>query len=119
MSDADPQDDTTTGSAAHGGDHAVRGRDEALEDIARFVGHARPATAADYEDAPSKVWNHPGELESNAGSNRPPPPDRGLPDGGPQPEISGFSRAAGNRPGPLRGGDGTRTHDFFDATEAL
>jgi hypothetical protein len=36
-----PQDDTMTGAVAHGGDHAVRGRDEALENIARFVDHAR------------------------------------------------------------------------------
>ncbi len=84
--------------------------DEALEDIARFVGHARPATTAGYvkrlgrrpqavaqraavvldgddhaddEDTPARVRNHPGELGSNAGSNRPAPPDQALHDGGP------------------------------------
>lgn len=28
-------------------------------------------------------------------------------------------RTVVDRPGPRGGGDGTRTHDFFDATEAL
>jgi integrase len=83
--------------------------DEALEDIARFVGHARPATTAGYvkrlgrrpqavaqraaavldrdqaDDGggPARVRNHPGELGSNGGSNRSAPPDQAPHDGGP------------------------------------
>jgi integrase len=83
--------------------------DEPLEDIARFVGHARPATTAGYvkrlgrrphavaqraaavldgddqadDDNGTGVRNHPGELGSNAGSNRPARPDQALPDVGP------------------------------------
>ena len=77
--------------------------DEALEDIARFVGHASPATTAGYVKrlgrrpetvaqraaarprrqgagrprGPDGVRNHPGEFGSNAGSNRTTPPDQG------------------------------------------
>jgi integrase len=83
--------------------------DEALEDIARFVGHARPATTAGYvkrlgrrpqtvaqraaaildgqadEDEPDAdgVRNHPGEFVSNGGSYRSGPPDEAPPDRGP------------------------------------
>jgi hypothetical protein len=70
---------------------------ESLEDIARFVGHARPATTAGYvkrlgrrpeavakraaaildgqaaEDSP-EVRNHPGANESDRGSDAPEPP---------------------------------------------
>jgi integrase len=83
--------------------------DEALEDIARFVGHVRPATTAGYvkrlgrrphavaqraaaildgddradDDTPTRVRNHPGEVGSNAGSNRGARPDQAQSDGGP------------------------------------
>ncbi len=83
--------------------------DEALEDIARFVGHARPATTAGYvkrlgrrphamaqraaaildgddratDDTRTRVRNHPGDAGSNAGSNRGARPDQAQPDGGP------------------------------------
>jgi site-specific recombinase XerD len=95
----------TAGIAAELGTHTGRRTvvttlfvdgDEALEDIARFVGHARPATTAGYvkrlgrrphavaqraaaildgddrvdDDTPTRVRNHPGEVGSNAGSNR-------------------------------------------------
>jgi integrase len=82
---------------------------QALEDIARFVGHARPATTAGYvkrlgrrpqavaqraasildgaqaddESTAGGVRNEPRDLGSNAGSNRPAPPDQALPGGGP------------------------------------
>ncbi len=100
--------------------------DEALEDIARFVGHVRPATTAGYvkrlgrrpetvakraasildgdqadEDSGTtgRVRNHHRDLESNGESYGPAPPDQALPHGS--------------------GGDGIRTHGLFDATEAL
>ena len=83
--------------------------DEALEDIARFVGHVRPATTAGYvkrlgrrphavaqraaaildgderkdDDAPPRVRSHPGEVGSNAGSNRGARPDQAQSEGGP------------------------------------
>jgi integrase len=83
--------------------------DEALEDIARFVGHARPATTAGYvkrlgrrpravaqraaaildaddrqvDDTPTRVRIHPGEGGSNAESNRGARSDQPQPDGGP------------------------------------
>jgi hypothetical protein len=84
--------------------------DEALEDIARFVGPARPATTAGYvkrfgrrpesvarraaaildgdqgdDDGttPGGVRNHPGEVGSNGGSNRSASLDEALPDPGP------------------------------------
>jgi len=108
----------TAGIAAELGTHTGRRTvvttlfvdgDEALEDIARFVGHARPATTAGYvkrlgrrpqtvaqraaaildgddradDDTPTRVRNHPGEVGSNAGSNRGARPDQAQPDGGP------------------------------------
>jgi hypothetical protein len=87
--------------------------DESLEDIARFVGHARPATTAGYvkrlgrrpesvarraaaildgdehdqgdnlPDRTGGVRNHAPENVSNGGSNRPTPSEQALPDGGP------------------------------------
>lgn len=83
--------------------------DEALEDIAGFVGHARPARAAGYVkrlgrrpqavaeraagildgddqaegDSRTTVRNHPGALGSNAESNRPTRRDQVVDDGGP------------------------------------
>src|SRR5262245_36658728 len=87
--------------------------DEALEDIARFVGHARPATTAGYvkrlgrrpqavarraaaildgdrdeqgdddSDRSGGVRNHPPENESNGESYRSGPPDDALPAPGP------------------------------------
>jgi integrase len=84
--------------------------DEALEDIARFVRHARPATTAGYvkslgrrpqavahraavildaegeaghEDTSPRVRNHSGELGSNAGSNRRTRRDQVVDDSGP------------------------------------
>lgn len=84
--------------------------DEALEDIARFVGHAKPSTTAGYvkrlgrrpqavakraatildaqadDDHPDKdggVRNHPTDLGSNAGSYGPEPGGSAVDDGGP------------------------------------
>jgi hypothetical protein len=83
--------------------------DETLEDIARFVGDARPATTTGYvkwlgrrpqavaqraealldghadedEPDPDGVRNHPGAFGSNGGSYRSGPPDQALPDRGP------------------------------------
>ena len=71
--------------------------DEALEDIARFVGHARPATTAGYvkrlgrrpeavarraaaildgqaDEDPPEVRNHPGPNESDRESDAPEQP---------------------------------------------
>jgi integrase len=108
----------TAGVAAELGTHTGRRTvvttlfvdgDEALEDIARFVGHARPATTAGYvkrlgrrpqavaqraaaildgddwvdDDIPTGVRIHPGGVGSNAASNRGARPDQAQPDGGP------------------------------------
>jgi integrase len=85
--------------------------DEALEDIARFVGHARPATTAGYvkrlgrrphavaqraaaildgeddgqADDDSGVRNHPDEFGSNGGSNDAGPPVAPTNDGATKP----------------------------------
>jgi hypothetical protein len=109
----------TAGIAAELGTHTGRRTvvttlfvdgEEALEDIARFVGHVRPATTAGYvkrlgrrpravaqraaaildvgdladdEDTPGGVRIHPGDGGSNAGSNRGARSDQPQPDGGP------------------------------------
>jgi hypothetical protein len=83
--------------------------DEPLEDIARFVGHARPATTAGYvkrlgrrpqavakraaaildgdqvgaTDATGGVRNHPVDLGSHGGSNGTEPPASPTNDDGP------------------------------------
>ena len=86
--------------APYGRDHAVVDGDEALEDTARFVGHAKPSTTAGYVkrlgrrpeavakraaavldgqdqgdvDGSSGVRNHPADLGSDGGSYGSDPP---------------------------------------------
>jgi hypothetical protein len=61
------------------------------------------------DDPPTRVRNHPGEVGSNAGSNRGARPIRPNPVADRSPRSEGISRTVVHRPGLLRGAGGNRT----------
>ena len=120
--------------------------DEALEDIARFVGHARPATTAGYVkrlghrpqsvakraagildaqaldvdgDGTPRVRNHPAILGATLGATAPNRPTRRRTRANDKPCSNDKPRTVENRPGQGGGRYGIRTHGDPEATTAF